>query len=176
MDGRTLPTADPVSRPSAFGPGEIMEILSALARRAPTVIGALSLSLLAASLPAATSSLPALAPTPTQARTTGLVTRIIDKQHYLNVPLDDPLSGRIFDRYLESLDPTRSYLLAEDVAQMSRYRDRLDDALRQARLEPAYQIFSTFRARLAERARHALTLLDSPLDFSRDDTLSVTTV
>jgi len=150
-----------------------MEILSALARRAPTVIGALSLSLLAASLPAATSSLPALAPTPTQARTTGLVTRIIDKQHYLNVPLDDPLSGRIFDRYLESLDPTRSYLLAEDVAQMSRYRDRLDDALRQARLEPAYQIFSTFRARLAERARHALTLLDSPLDFSRDEDFRV---
>ena len=148
-----------------------MEIL--LARRAPMVIGALALCLLTASLPAATSSLPALAPTPAQAKTTGLITRIIGKQHYLDVPLDDGLSDRIFDRYLESLDPTHSYLLAEDVAQLSRYRDRLDDALRQARLEPAYQIFSVFRVRLAERARHALALLEGSLDFSRDEEFRV---
>jgi carboxyl-terminal processing protease len=127
----------------------------------------LALALLAT--PLASAEPVALAPSSSQVKATGLITRIIDKQHYLDVALDDAFSARVFDRYLESLDPSRSYLLAEDVARLTRYREKLDDALRQARLEPAYQMFSVYRTRLAERGRHALTLLDGRFDFSRDE-------
>ncbi|MCU0936610.1 MAG: tail-specific protease, partial [Gammaproteobacteria bacterium] len=139
----------------------------ALLHRVRWLPGLLALALLVP-LPSA-AELPALAATASQTKATGLITRIIDKQHYLDVALDDAFSTRVFERYLESLDPSRSYLMAEDVARLSRYREKLDDALRQARLEPAYQMFSVYRTRLAERGRYGLTLLDGPFDFSREE-------
>ncbi len=145
-------------------------------RRRYLLTGALALVALALSPAGAVAPLSqaqagpaALAPTASQVKATSLITRIIDKQHYLNVSLDDAFSSRVFERYLENLDPNRSYFLAEDVARMSRYRDKLDDALRQARLDAAYQIFAVYRARLGERARQALALLDGPFDFTRDE-------
>lgn len=148
-----------------------MQILRALMQHALWLPGVLALALLVPSPAIAEPA--ALTPTASQVKATGLITRIIDKQHYLDVSLDDALSSRVFERYLESLDPSRSYLMAEDVARLSRYREKLDDALRQARLDPAYQIFSVYRTRLAERGRHALVLLDGPFDFSRDEDFRV---
>jgi carboxyl-terminal processing protease len=114
-----------------------------------------------------------VASTPAQVRATGIITRVIAKQHYLDAPLDDELSARTLDRYLEGLDPGRSYFLASDVERLSRHRHRLDDALRQARLEPAFEIFNLFRTRLAERGEFALGQLDGRFDFSRDEDFQV---
>jgi carboxyl-terminal processing protease len=82
-----------------------------------------------------------LHPTVDQERATKLIHYFIDRFHYRNVRLDDKLSEQIFDRYLEALDGNRSYLLASDVAEFSRYRDKLDDAIDSADLTPAYEIF-----------------------------------
>jgi carboxyl-terminal processing protease len=142
-----------------------------IARRSAwlAALGAATLALAAdaAALP------PPLSQTHAQARSTGIITRVIDKQHYLDVRLDDALSGRIFERYLENLDPTRSYFLAADVEQLATYRHKLDDAIRSARLDAAFQIFNLFRQRLTERSEYALGLLDGPFDFSRDEDFQV---
>lgn len=141
--------------------------------RTRIVAAAVGLALIFGSAPAADPSLHPLAPGQTQVRATGVVTRLLSREHYLDVALDDDLSARVYERYLEALDPSRSYFLASDVQQLSRYRQRLDEALRDARLDPVYQIFNRFRTRLAERGRYALSLLDQPFDFTRDEDLSV---
>ncbi len=110
-----------------------------------------------------------LVPSSDQRAATKVITRVMEKHHYRQVPVDDELSYAIFDRYLERLDPNRSVFLAGDVEALSVYRHRLDDALRQARLEPAFAIFKVFRARMDERAEFALELLEKDFDFERDE-------
>ena len=110
-----------------------------------------------------------LEPTREQRQATLIIIRVIDKYHYKRQKLDDAMSRDMLDRYLESLDPNKSFFTRQDVERFEVYRDRLDDALRQARLEPAFHIFKVFRLRVDERVSQALRLLDGQFDFTIDE-------
>ena len=100
------------------------------------------------------------------ARATVIITHILEKYHYRNKPLDDDLSGRILDAYLDSLDGNRSFFLDKDIKDFERYRDLLDDALDTPDLDPAFDIFKVYRQRVVERTDYAARLLENGFDFS----------
>ncbi len=110
-----------------------------------------------------------LYPSDEQERATTLIHYFIDKFHYRDVQLDDELSERIFQRYLENLDGNRSYLMASDLEELSRYRFALDDAIRGSNLNGAFEIFKRVRQRVEERVDHAISLLDRGFDFTVDE-------
>lgn len=110
-----------------------------------------------------------LYPSDEQERATTLIHYFIDKFHYRDVQLDDELSERIFQRYLENLDGNRSYLMASDLEELSRYRFALDDAIRGSNLNGAFEIFKRVRQRIEERVDHAISLLDRGFDFTVDE-------
>ncbi|MFU8877230.1 MAG: carboxy terminal-processing peptidase [Wenzhouxiangellaceae bacterium] len=137
----------------------------------PTFLLSLAL-LLPATLVATPEQSPgheALKPTTEQRITTRLASRFLTTYHYAGTKLDDELSARIFDRYLRLLDPNRMYFLADDIERLERYRTSLDDALRSAEIEPAYDIFNLYRERVNERIELALELLESEFDFTIDE-------
>jgi len=111
----------------------------------------------------------ALSPTTEQRFTTRLASRFLSSYHYAAEELDDELSARIFEQYLERLDPNRMYFLEQDIDQLDRYRHRLDDALRAAEIEPAFEIFAIYRERLEQRIEHARALLENDFDFTVDE-------
>ncbi len=110
-----------------------------------------------------------LAPSPAQKRATDLITHFISNYHYKRTPLNDQLSQKILDKYIESLDPNRSYFLAKDIQTFEKYRNNLDDALRKSDLRPAFEIFKLFRKRVDERVQFALQQLEKNQDFSIDE-------
>ena len=122
-----------------------------------------------APLHAATPAAEQIEPTAAQRRATSLVTRLIAGHHYHPAKLDDTLSSRILERYVERLDPNRMYLTAADVGEFMSSRTSVDDWLRETRLEPAFEIFTKFRSRLSQRLDHALALLETEFDYSRDE-------
>jgi carboxyl-terminal processing protease len=99
-----------------------------------------------------------------------IITQVMERFHYRKPSLDDAMSKAIFDRYLESLDPNRSFFTQADVDRFDSYRDELDDSLRTGRLKPAFRIFRHFREQVEDRARYAVNLLEShEFDFDRDE-------
>jgi carboxyl-terminal processing protease len=108
----------------------------------------------------------ALDPTAAQVRATELVTNFISNYHYKKVKLDDQLSGRVLDRYLENLDPNKSYFTADDVAAFAIHRDNMDDYLIHSQLQPAFDIFIRYRERVDARVAQARRLLADSFDFS----------
>lgn len=101
-----------------------------------------------------------------QRQITQLIHYFIERFHYRDVLLDDHLSRIIFDRYLKSLDGNRSYLMAADIEEFSRYRLTLDDAIRDSELGAPFEIFLRVRRRVAQRVDFAQSLLDHGFDFS----------
>ncbi|MDH3265466.1 MAG: S41 family peptidase, partial [Gammaproteobacteria bacterium] len=97
-----------------------------------------------------------------------LVTQFIQKSHYLHVSVDDDLSSRVMDRYIESLDRNRIYLLESDVAFFEKFRYQLDNIIRQEPLEPVFDMFSIYRSRVRERFEFALTQLEVEPDLTVD--------
>ena len=101
-----------------------------------------------------------------QRQTAVIVTKVVEKFHYRQAPLDDTMSAKVFDRYLESLDPNRSFFTRKDIDGFAVYKAKLDDALRSGDLDPAFRIFQVFRKRVEERTDYALKLLKAPFDFT----------
>ncbi len=141
------------------------------------LIAILPLALLAAGLRAGISAPSApdspLAPTIGQRLETELITGFITNDHLKKPKIDDALSAKILKRYVESLDPGRSYFLQSDIDKFSTYETRLDDYLRASNPEPAFAIFRVFKQRLNERIEHAVSLLDQEFDFSIDETYAL---
>ena len=111
-----------------------------------------------------------LHPNEEQQQTAHVIVKVIDKYHYKDVVLDDGMSQDILQRYFEALDPNRSFFLANDIRRFAIYEDKLDDYLGSARIEPAFEIFRTYRQRVGEAIAHAQKLLDGDFDFTVDET------
>ncbi len=114
-----------------------------------------------------------LSPTVDHLRATKIITDFLGRYHYRRVELDDEFSATIFKNFLDTLDPTRSYFLATDIARFDKYKFTLDDALRSNNLLPAYSIFSTYQKRVEERITYALLLIEKEFDFDKDESFNI---
>lgn len=108
-----------------------------------------------------------------QLRTTRFVTKLLSAYHYKRTKVDDTLSAEIFDRFMESLDPNRSYFLQSDIDSFDEYRATMDDALLRADLRAPFTIFNRYQQRVQERAAYAKDLLEGEFDFSIDENFAV---
>ncbi|MCQ4348731.1 carboxy terminal-processing peptidase [Pseudomonas stutzeri] len=102
------------------------------------------------------------------------VVELLKRHHYNKPPLDDARSSQIFDDYLKSLDPARSYFTARDIADFESWRYRLDDFLKGGELQPGFTIYKRHLERAQERLQFALGLLEQGVeqfDFGTDESL-----
>ena len=134
---------------------------------------AVVLLLTGSSAPAGTSLLPpnAIQPTERQRAIARRVGAIFEEAHYRRVSIDDKMSSQIFDRYLESLDPQRSYFLASDLAEFEQWRYRFDDMIHTGDVDPGFVIFARSQQRQRERMAVALKLLDTEPDWTVDESM-----
>ncbi len=98
-----------------------------------------------------------------------LVAQFIQKSHYKQIAVDDALSSKVLDFYVENLDRNRMYLLASDIEYFERYRYQLDDIVKSKPLDPVYEIFEVYQTRVRERLNFALAQLESEPDFLSED-------
>lgn len=110
-----------------------------------------------------------LQPEPRHEDIGALVAQFIRKSHYKQIAIDDELSSQVMDRYVDSLDGNKMYLLMEDVDYFEQYRYQLDDIVKSQPLDPVFEMFRIYRTRVHERLAYALVLLESEPDFSIDE-------
>jgi len=139
--------------------------------RIKQTLALLVLALCAAGLPAEVTLVDEseLTPTTEQLRATRLITHFMRNYHYKPTALDDAMSADILDEYLDNLDPNRSFFSVEDIAAFERHRSKLDDYLDDARLQPVFEIFRTYRQRVSDRIAYAKQLLERDFDFEREE-------
>ena len=151
-----------------------------ISRRSRRSTGALSLSALlvltltgagSSGAPAATDILPqgALAPTERQHKLARQIANTLEGAHYRRASIDDAMSAEIYTRYLESLDSQRSYLLASDIEEFSRWKDKFDDMIHTGGVEPGFAMYARLQQRNRERIEYALSLLATEPDFTVDE-------
>ena len=110
-----------------------------------------------------------LVPTKEHREATEIIVYYMQHYHYSTVAVDDELSDQIFERFLDSLDPQKSIFLASDIKEFDEYRLKLDNALKDANLDPVFDVFKRFRSRMEERVVFAKDLLTKEFDFTIDE-------
>ena len=109
-------------------------------------------------------------PTPEHRQATANILQLMQRYHYKRVPVDDQLSEQIFDRFIDALDPQKSFLLASDIDDFKAFQRTFDDVIQDSKLDPVYEVFNRFRTRVQERSAYATGLLESDFDFTVDET------
>lgn len=112
-------------------------------------------------------------PTARQGATTAMIAEVVTNEHYRNIRPDDALPARVFANYLDALDPHRLIFLAADIERFRTQQQALDEILHDGTLTLVSTIFATFKQRLDERVRYALTALNENLQFTSDEYYAV---
>jgi len=94
---------------------------------------------------------------------------LLESYHYRKISINDSLSSAIYDNYISSLDPSKSYFLASDIAYFEKYRQLIDDELKNTSLDFGYMVFTVFRERALERYAEIPKLLKKEFDFNEND-------
>src|SRR6266446_6418802 len=102
------------------------------------------------------------------------VGRLLEEGHYTQQKLNDELSKKFLQTYLELLDYSHLFFTQQDIdALNAKYSTALDDDVLLGNLKPAYEIYDLYTKRVDERVAKVKELLKQPIDFKTDATIEV---
>ena len=98
-----------------------------------------------------------------------LITYVLDQAHYLDIEIDDNFSEKVFDSFLENIDPYKRYLYQSDIDMLSKYKYEIDDAFNQPNLEFFNLAHEILIQRIDEAKQISLEVLSKPFDFQLEE-------
>lgn len=122
--------------------------------------------------PAATEKNTRLAETENQVKTALVAAQLMAHSHYLNHPLDAEMSGKVFDEYLNTLDPRHLYFLESDIKEFEPLRSKIGEMMsKRGDVTPAFQMFSRLLERIDQENAYVADLLkNETFTFTGDET------
>ena len=98
-----------------------------------------------------------------------LITYVLDQAHYLDKEINDEFSEKVFNTFLENLDPFKRYFYSSDIKDFSAYKYSIDDAFKNPNLEFFDLVFERYSKRMSESEEIFKEILSQPFDFSKDE-------
>lgn len=108
---------------------------------------------------------------PRTAEISAVVSNLLENEHLRRRVIDDEVSRKAFERYVELLDPGKMFLLSGDVALLSRHADSMDDQLHDGNLILAGEGAAVYQRRLEVVQALVVELLANPLDLTNVETI-----
>ena len=98
-----------------------------------------------------------------------LITYVLDQAHYLDKEINDEFSEKVFNTFLENLDPFKRYFSSSDIKDFSVYKYSIDDAFKNPNLEFFDLVYERYSKRMSESEEIFKEILSQPFDFSKDE-------
>ena len=98
-----------------------------------------------------------------------LITYVLDQAHYLDKEIDDNFSEKVFNTFLENLDPYKRYFYASDIEEFSEYKYSIDDAFKNPNFDFFNLVYERYKERMSESEKIFNKILSTPFDFSKDE-------
>lgn len=123
-------------------------------------------------LGAGTATAPA--PAPESGEIGQHVGRILSREHYRRMPLNDAVSLQFLKLYLELLDYNRMLFLQSDVDEFEqKYATMLDDETMRGNVQPGFDVFARYVRRVEERMAMVQELLKEDFTFTEDERITL---
>lgn len=102
-----------------------------------------------------------------------LLAYVLEKGHYSPIAMDDEFSEKVYDKYLNSLDPFRRYFVQSDIEEFKVYEDSIDDFIKNKDLKFFDLTYNRLLKRMDESEAIYKDALDKPFNFNLDESISV---
>jgi len=104
-----------------------------------------------------------------------LITYVLDEAHYLDVEIDDNFSEKVYNTFLENLDPYKRYFISSDINEFSKYKYEIDDYFKSPNSDFFELVYNRYSKRVSESKLIYEEILSSPFDFSKDEIFNLDT-
>src|SRR6059036_2790190 len=123
-------------------------------------------------LAAATAAPPAI---PSSKETVSMsVGRLLEEGHYTRQKLNEEVSNKFLQTYLELLDFSHLFFTQKDVDELNaKYSSSMAGDVLLGSLKPAYDIYALYTKRVDERVAKIKELLKQPIDFKSNATVEL---
>src|SRR4030095_7871927 len=115
-------------------------------------------------------------PAPASSRETVAMSvgRLLEEGHYTRQKLNEEVSKKFLQTYLEMLDFSHLFFTQEDVdAGTSKYANAMAGDVLMGTLKPGYEIYALYTKRVDERVAKIKELLKQPIDFKGNATVEL---
>ena len=102
-----------------------------------------------------------------------LLKYVLEKGHYQSKEINDELSEKVFDSYLEILDPQKKYFLVSDFKEFKKYRNSLDDQWLQYDISFFNLTYDRIVQRISEVETMIPTIFEESFEFETQDNINV---
>jgi carboxyl-terminal processing protease len=119
-----------------------------------------------------------ISPGPMDGQIAAVTAKVLEGRHYSHLPLDESVSGKFLDRYLDTLDPQHIHFLQNDLSEFASYRTNLSHLTLPRHgapdASPGCVIFNRFLQRLDQRVAYADELLKTEkFTFDTDERITI---
>jgi carboxyl-terminal processing protease len=97
------------------------------------------------------------------------VTEMLEEAHYNPKKVDDEFSKKIFNKYMETLDPDKNIFLAGDIKDLKKFELSIDDELHGSPIQFFYAVDAIFLKRGKELSAIMPELFQNPFQFNTDE-------
>ncbi|MAT79780.1 MAG: tail-specific protease [Flavobacteriales bacterium] len=102
-----------------------------------------------------------------------VVKYVIEKGHYSSLDIDDIISEKIYNTYIEQLDAQKRFFLQSDIRQFEKYKFKLDDHLKDQDLTFFNLVYETSRERINEVKIYYQDIMSNSFDFSSNENINL---
>jgi len=110
-------------------------------------------------------------PTALDRQVTRVVALLLQKQHISRRELDNEISERMLNNYIEALDPMKLYFYQSDIEAFRRWQFALDDQVSEGDIRFAHDVYKVFLARLEQQLKMVDELVELEHDYTQDEYL-----
>ena len=93
--------------------------------------------------------------------------------HYVTVNMNDNFSKSVFEKYIESLDYTKKFLLQSDIEMLKKYEKDIDNQIEDYKFDFQQKASSIIAKRIEEADGYYKKILDDPFDFTIDEEIEL---
>ena len=98
-----------------------------------------------------------------------LISYVLEQWHYNPSDINDQFSEKVFDDFVNSLDPLKRYFYQSDINDFKRYRMDIDDQIKNKDLTFFNLVYERLMKRMKEGETLSFQLIDKPFDYSKKE-------
>jgi len=102
-----------------------------------------------------------------------VVKYVVEKGHYSTLDINDDISEKIYNTYLEQLDAQKRFFLQSDIRQFEKYKFKLDDQLKDQDLTFFNLVYETSRKRINEVKNYYEEIMSNSFDFTSNEDINL---
>jgi len=95
-----------------------------------------------------------------------IVKYVVERGHYSSIQIDDDLSLKIFDDFINKLDPQKRFFTLSDIKELDRFKYKIDDQIKVYDLEFFEEIYDRYRSRISDAEIFVEKVFENNFDFN----------